>query len=106
MAAGSGQRVPSTRLATKAARSQAGSHVAGERPRWIGTPCRMKLDIYLVSCGREGEKWVMEGEEQRERQREEGKKWGEGRDRSCHFERETERRDSVGLGREWAWLIS
>ena len=30
--------------------SQAGSHVAGERLKWIGTPCRVRLDIgYLFS---------------------------------------------------------
>ena len=48
--------------------SQAGSHVEGEKQRWIGMPCRVKLDIYLVGYGREGEK----GEEQREREAERG----------------------------------
>ena len=32
-----------------AARSQAGSHVAGERPRRLGMPCRVKLDTELRS---------------------------------------------------------
>ena len=47
----------------------------------LGTPCRVRLDFYLVGCGREGEK----KEEQRER------KGGERRDRSCLFEREMEK---------------
>ena len=61
----------------KAAGSQAGSSVAGER--WIGTPCRVKLDIYLVEGrGKKREKW--------------GKgKSGEKRETAAAFEREAER---------------
>ena len=42
----------------------------------------MRLHIYLVDCGREAEN----GEEQRETEMWEGKKWEEGRDSSCLFE--------------------
>ena len=35
----------------------------------------------------------MEEKEQRETKKQRGKKWGEGRDRSCHFERETEKEE-------------
>ena len=51
-----------------------------ETETWIGMPCRVRLDIYLVGYGREGG----EGEEQREtdREREERRK---------RRERETER---------------
>ena len=37
----------------------------GVRQRWIGMPCRVKLDIYLVGYGREGQKgrsWEKWGE--------------------------------------------
>ena len=49
------------------------SHIMGERLRWMGTPCRVKLDIYLVSCGREkgkGERTERGRERERERERE------------------------------------
>lgn len=39
--------------------------MATERPGWVGTPCRVKLDINLVGYKREGEK----EEEERERER-------------------------------------
>ena len=66
------------------------------RDRQIDTPCRVRLDIYLVGYGREGGK----GEKQRvghreiERQREretEGGRGEVGRGRSCVFEREMEK---------------
>ena len=42
--------------------------MAGDRPRPIGTPYRVRLDIYLVSYGREEEEGE-EAEKERERQR-------------------------------------
>ena len=95
---------------TKAAGPQAGSHVAGERPRWIGTPCRVRLHIYLVGYGRERGKGEM-GEEQIEM-----RAWG------SHaiiylFGRETEKEEAqtgaearsacLGSGEgEWAEFVS
>ena len=44
-------------------RRQAESHMAGqETETWIGMPCRVRLDIYLVGYGRE----EGEGEKNRE----------------------------------------
>lgn len=63
---------------------------------WIGTPCRVRLDIYLVSYERKGgEVEGRGGERGGEREREE-------RNRSCLFEKETEKRENSG----WKLKIS
>ena len=62
------------------------------RDRWIGTPCRVRLDIYLV---------VMEGKGEGEKSG--GEREGrEGRDGSCLSEREMEKRENSG----WKLKIS
>ena len=66
----SGQWVLRPLWATKAAESQAGNCMVGERPRQIDMPCRVRLDIYLVGyegCRGEGRR------AERQKERSEGK---------------------------------
>lgn len=70
-----------------------------ERARWIGTPCRVRLGIYLVGYGEEG------GEEQRERETEWGRRGAtaEARDRKGRGLRlEADQLDLVEAERDWA----
>ena len=101
--------------------SQEGSHMQA-RDRWIGMPCRVRLNIYLVSYG--GERG--EGEKSRERREREKKRKREretdrrgrgevGGDRSCLLRGRQKRKGlmlesenqlaSVDGSRVWAWLV-
>ena len=68
------------RLFCRSPKAGPGQETLAERDRWINTPCRVKLDIYLVGDGRE------EREEKRRR-----------------GERETQRQTEGGRG-EWERL--
>ena len=86
------------------------THSRQETEIQIGTPCRVRLDIYLVGYERKGEK----REEQREGQRERDRQTETDRERQR--ERERWKRKELGLEaedqltsvkrEEWAWLVS
>ena len=73
----------------------------GQGVRQIGTPCRVRLDIYLVDYGRErgeggkrretGRERGQKGRRERGRKKGEGKKWEKGRHKICLFEKEAEK---------------